>query len=136
MIRTTKQVLFPELSYQICGLCFNVHNQLGRFRSEKSYADALEMELKNAKVQYDREKALSPSFEGESQRRNIPDFIIDGKIVLDAKAKRLITTEDYYQMQRYLEVSKKELGLIINFRQNVLTPRRILAPIRNIRIHS
>ena len=120
------KIIYPELSYIICGLCFSIHNNLGRFRSEKSYADALEELFKREKLNYKREFAFFPSFEGEANRRNIPDFLIDDKIVLDVKAKRLVTKEDYYQMKRYLISGDKKLGLIVNFRQKYLSPKRIL----------
>ena len=120
------KVIFPELSYKICGLCFKVHNKLGRFRNERQYADALEYLLKENKIDYIRELALLESFKGEKKGRNIPDFIIENKVVVDLKAKRIITKEDYFQMQRYLISSKKRLGLIINFRQKFLSPKRVL----------
>ena len=120
------KVIYPELSYKVCGLCFKVHNNLGQFRSEKSYADALENLLKLEGIEYKREFALGSSFEGEDDRRNIPDFIIEDKIILDLKAKRIVTKEDYYQMKRYLTVSNKKLGLIVNFRQKYINPKRIL----------
>ncbi len=120
------KVLHPDLSYKICGLCFKVHNELGRFRSEKSYADALEELLKKNNINYKREQSLSSSFKGEQKRRNIPDFIIENKIILDLKAKRIILKEDYFQMKRYLVASNKKLGLIVNFRQKYISPKRIL----------
>ena len=120
------KVLYPELSYKICGLCFDAHNKLGRFKSEKSYADLLEKLFIENNVIYNRELALDPSFVGEKERRNIPDFIVDDKIILDAKAKRIITKEDYFQMKRYLDSSGKKLGLIVNFRQKYLSPKRVL----------
>jgi len=58
--------------------------------------------------------------------RNIPDFIIDNKIVVDLKNKDFITKEDYFQIQRYLQSCGKKLGLIVNFRQKRLYPKRIL----------
>ena len=58
--------------------------------------------------------------------RNIRDFVIEDKIILDLKAKRIVTKEDYYQMKRYLAVSNKKLGLIVNFRQKYISPKRIL----------
>lgn len=122
----TNKILYPELSYKICGLCFQVHNKLGNFRSEKSYADSLEDILKKNDVNYIRENALKSAFDGERERRNIPDFIIEDKIILDVKTKRIITKEDYYQMKRYLISSNKRLGLIVNFRQKYLSPKRIL----------
>src|SRR3989344_8144290 len=117
-------VLYPELSYTINGLCFTIHNSLGRFRNEQQYADAFEEKLKSSGLKYKREKSLPPSFKGEYNNRNIPDFIVEDKIVIDIKAKRLISKEDYFQMKRYLVSSGLHLGIIINFRQNVLTPKR------------
>lgn len=130
MEKVYKQVLYPELSYKICGLCYKIHNELDRFCNEKQYADALENLFKMEKVEYKRETPLPPSFEGENERRNIPDFIIEETIVLDLKAKRIITKDDYYQMKRYLNAFKKELGLIINFREYYLKPKRVLNSIR------
>lgn len=119
-------IIYPELSYKVCGFCFYIHNKLGRYLNEKQYADALENLLKESKIKYIREKALLSSFKGEKERRNIPDFIVEDKIVIDIKAKPFITKEDYFQMRRYLISSKKKLGLIINFRQKYLYPKRVL----------
>lgn len=120
------KVLYPKLSYRICGLGFTVQNTLGRFRSEKSYADAFEKLLLENNIPFQREKALNVTFIGERDRRNIPDFIVNNEIVVDFKAKLMITKEDYYQMLRYLDASNLELGIIMNFRQKYLRPKRII----------
>lgn len=126
MLRINKSILHPELSYKICGLCFTIHNNLGRFKNENQYADALEILLKENNISYVREKSLPISFQGERQRRNIPDFIIEDKIIVDLKAKRITTKEDYFQVKRYLDSYKKELGIIVNFRQKYIYPKRVL----------
>lgn len=46
-------LLYPDLSYKISGLCFDVQNKLGRFRSEKTYADALEIALKKSGLAFE-----------------------------------------------------------------------------------
>jgi GxxExxY protein len=51
---------------------------------------------------------------------------IENKIIVDFKAKRLITKEDYYQMRRYLSTYNKKLGMIVNFRCRSIAPKRIL----------
>lgn len=63
--RMNKEVIYPELSYKICGLCFSVHNKLGRYRNEKQYGDAFEALLKENNIAYAREMSLPPFFEGE-----------------------------------------------------------------------
>lgn len=120
------ELLYPQLSYKICGICYDVHNKLGRFRNERQYADAFEEILRQDQVVYEREVPLDSSFQGEAERRNIPDFIIEDSIVVDFKAKRIVTKEDYFQMKRYLQSCNKKLGLIINFRQYYLSPKRVL----------
>ena len=82
--------------------------------------------MKSDNIPFKREVGLGISFEGEHVRRNIPDFIINDEIILDIKSKRMISKEDYYQMKRYLIASDKDLGLIINFRQKYLSPKRVL----------
>ena len=126
-----EKVLYPNLSFKICGICFSVHNQLGRFRSEKSYADAIEQLLKENNIRYKREFILAPSFAGESGRRNVVDFLIEDKIILEIKASPLVSRKEYYQIQRYLQASELELGILVNFRSKYLHPKRIL----NTRLH-
>ena len=121
-----KKILHKELSYIICGLCFKTHNEMGAFCSERSYADFLEQLFIDNGIPYTREAAIVTSFAGEKTGRNIPDFVVDDTIVVDLKAKKIVTRDDYYQMKRYLTLLKKDLGMIINFRQRLLSPKRIL----------
>jgi GxxExxY protein len=102
VIKKKSELIYPQLSYKIYGLCYKVHNQLGRFRNEKQYADAFEQLLKENDVVYKRENPIPLSFRGEKPRRSIPDFVIEDKVVVDFKVKRIVTKEDYYQMKRYL----------------------------------
>jgi len=57
---------------------------------------------------------------------NIVDFMIDEVILVDLKAKKFITKDDYYQMLRYLQASNLKLGLLINFRNSHLKPKRTI----------
>lgn len=128
MPRISEKVIYPELSFLVNGLCFVVQNRLGRFRNEQQYADFLETLLCEQGIPYQRETVLPPSFDGERSYRNRPDFIIDGKIVLDIKAKRIILKEDYFQMRRCLASGNKLLGLIVNFKPKYVSIKRVLNP--------
>ncbi|MEK7104071.1 MAG: GxxExxY protein [Patescibacteria group bacterium] len=121
-----EKVIYKELSYTLNGILFAVHNELGRFRSEKEYCDCIEKHLNDLLVNYEREKALPPSFEGELARRNIVDFLIQDKIILEVKAKRILERVDYYQVKRYSSALNKKLAVLVNFQQKYLTPKRIL----------
>lgn len=126
-----KKILFPKLSYQITGLCFKVHKEIGRFCREKQYADLLENLFNKNRIPYQREYEIGNLNSGGS-KGNIVDFLVDNKIVLELKAKKFVTKDDYYQMQRYLQNSGLELGMIVNFRNTYLKPKRVL----NTKIYS
>ena len=120
------QIIYKDLTYGVNGLLFFVHNELGRFCSEKQYGDAIEQKLKDLNIKYERELVLPPSFCGEVRGRNKVDFLIDDKIVLEIKAKNLLGREEYYQVRRYLDAIGKKLGLLVNFRNKNLIIKRIL----------
>ncbi len=121
-------LIYHELTYNLNGIYFKVHNQLGRFGKERQYGDAIEMLLKEKGVAYKREYEVSFMLDGNPVKGNRVDFIIEDKIVLELKAKPLISKDDYLQMKRYLTASGYKLGIIVNFRQQYLKPRRVLNP--------
>jgi GxxExxY protein len=109
----------------ITGLCFKTHNELGRFCREKQYADYFEELLKYEKIDYKREFEIKNLVETSPQGNRI-DFLVNNQIILEFKARKLLTKADYYQMQRYLRAAHLELGMLINFRNLYLKPKRIL----------
>lgn len=64
------KLVYPELSFKVNGILFKVKKDLGGFKSEKQYCDAIEAGLKVENIKYEREKVLSTSFIGESSNRN------------------------------------------------------------------
>lgn len=118
-------IVYKELSYQINGLCFKIHRELGRFCRERQYADRLEKSLLEAGIIYKREYEIK-DFNQDSPQGNRVDFLIEEKIILDTKAKPYLMKDDYVQMQRYLDCAELKLGLLVNFRNSYLKPSRVL----------
>ena len=50
--------LYKDLTYQIIGVLFDVHNELGGGFLEVVYLDAVEFELKDRGIPYEREKNI------------------------------------------------------------------------------
>lgn len=121
-----QELIYAELSYGINGALFDVQNELGRYCNEKQYGDLLEKKLEERKLRFEREKFLPASFEGEKANRNKIDFLVEDLIILELKAKRLIERPDFYQTKRYLIALNKKLGLLVNFREKYLKPKRVI----------
>lgn len=120
------KVVHKELSYKITGLLFEVHRELGNARNEKQYADFFEKFLIREKIKYRREYRFNDQEYGKEKVRCVCDFVIDDKILLEFKTKDYLTKQDYYQIKRHLVTLNFQLGLLINFRQNRLSPKRVL----------
>jgi GxxExxY protein len=112
-------VIYPQLSYAITGICFEVHNELGRFAKEKHYGNLLEDKLKEKGIVYVREYKIE-------QTGDRVDYLIAETIILEIKAKNMILKADYYQAQRYLHALNKKLALLVNFRNRYIKPIRVL----------
>lgn len=126
MLVDKEKVIHPELSYAVNAVLIKVRKELGQFCNEQQYCDAIEKELKAAGITYEREKILPTTFTGERPGRNKADFVIEGKILLEVKAKQFVTKEDYYQVQRYLAALNLKLAIIVNMRRYYISPKRII----------
>src|SRR3989344_9668482 len=124
MADTEPKIIHKALSYEVTGLLFKVHNAIGRFGRERQYADALQTLFEQENIEYAREKSLPIPFVGNPST-NKADFVVGEKIVVELKAKPLITKEDYAQIHRYLQAGNYKLGLVVNFRNKYLRPIRV-----------
>ncbi len=122
------KLIEKELSYIVRGILFEVHNELGRYRNEKQYCDAIAFKFKNKSIKFEREKVLDSSFAGELKGRNRVDFMIENKIILEIKTVPYLSRNEYNQCLRYLTSSDKELALLVNFRADSCIIKRILNP--------
>jgi len=118
-ITVSEKVIYPELSYLINGILFEVKKELGQYAREKQYGDLIEKKLKEKKISYKREIAIGDT-------GNILDFLIENKIVLELKATRFFTSDNYRQIQNYLQCAQIKLGILVNFREKFLKPKRII----------
>ncbi|MBU1102290.1 GxxExxY protein [Patescibacteria group bacterium] len=125
------KIIEQELCYKLNGLFFEVQNRLGRYLTEKQYADGLEFLFKEHQILYEREKEILIPFGEGKIGGNKVDFIIEGKIIIDIKAKKYITKEDYLQMRRYLEAANLQVGLLVNFKSQSVTIKRVLSRVAN-----
>ncbi len=119
--------LLKNETYQIIGICMEVHNNLGAGFSEIVYKDALEHEFEKAGMFYEREKEYPVHYKGLIlPHKFYADFVVFGEIILEVKGRKGIADENIAQAINYLKVSKKRVALIVNFGEWKLNYRRIV----------
>ena len=120
---------FPlkDETYKIIGLCIEVHNQLGPGFLEIVYKDALELEFKEAKIQYERERMYAVNYKGVIlPHKFFADFVVLDSVILEVKGNKGIADDHIAQALNYLKVSQNKIALIVNFGKSKLEYKRII----------
>lgn len=121
------ELLFKDESYQIIGICMEVHKILGKGFLEIVYKDALEYEFKSRNILFEREKEFSINYKNLIlPHKFYADFVLFNNIILEVKAVNGIVDEFIKQTLNYLAVSKCKLGLIVNFGEDSLKYKRVI----------
>lgn len=121
------ELLFKDESYQIIGICMEVHKILGKGFLEIVYKDALEYEFKSRNILFEREKEFSINYKNLILLHKFyADFVLFNNIILEVKAVNGIVDEFIKQTLNYLAVSKCKLGLIVNFGEDSLKYKRVI----------
>ena len=120
-------LIFKEESYEIIGICFEVHNQLGPGFLEIVYKDALELEFRKAGIPYEREKEYLVNYKGTIlPHKFYADFVVFDSIILEVKAVYAIVDEFVARSINYLKISENKLALLVNFGELKLKYQRIV----------
>lgn len=121
------ELIYKDECYKIYGLCYGIHNSVGSVLNERQYQEIVEAAFKEEKIPFEREKELYFKLAGGTRvGGNTVDFVAWDKIAIDLKAKKFIMREDFRQMMRYLRAGNYKLGLIVNFRGNRVTIKRVV----------
>ncbi len=119
-------IVYPELSYKIMGILFDVHNTLGPNFQEKYYQKAIEQKLKAENLPFVREFLVTLNINGLKLGRYYIDFVIDQKIALEIKRIDYFTKKEWHQVIAYLDAAKLKLGILVNFSKPSLVYKRVL----------
>ena len=106
--------------YDVVGAALEVHNHLGRGLEEAIYQEAMEMELNDRKIEFDRQKVLNTYYKGRVLKKiYVADLYING-IMVELKACGNIDSEHRAQLMNYMRITKTIRGLLINFGERSL----------------
>jgi GxxExxY protein len=108
-------LLHKELTQEIIGCFYTVHNILGFGFLENVYAAALTHELRSAGIKVIREYLIPVRYKGALIARYRADMVIEGKLIVEIKSSRFLHPDAQRQVYNYLRATDLELGLLLHF---------------------
>ena len=121
-----KNILYPDLSYEIIGAAMEVHRELGRGFLEKVYENSLMVMFKNDKIKAIQQASIKVYFKNEIVGNYIADILVEDKIILELKSVDKINDVHKAQTLNYLKATSLKLAIIINFKKQSLEYERIV----------
>ena len=110
-----------ELTQRIIGCAMEVHRLLGPGLLESVYEEALCHEFQLQGVPFKRQQRVPVRYKGVVLPAELRlDLIVDGRVIVDLKAKQTLAPTDKPQLLTYLRLCDLRVGLIINFHVVVL----------------
>jgi GxxExxY protein len=115
------------LTQKIIGAAYEVHNTLGTGFLEKVYENALAVELRRAGVRVEQQVPLAVTYRGELVGDYVADMVVDGKVIVEAKAVSALEAVHEVQLVNYLKATGLGVGLLINFGRSVEVRRKVFS---------
>jgi len=117
---------FNDCTSKIIGCAMRVHSALGNGFQEVIYQRALEIELRDEGLAYQREMEMPIYYKDEHIGTRRVDFFVEGEIMVELKAIIDLGDTQLAQGINYLEAYNMKTGLLINFGSNSLQFKRLL----------
>ncbi|HLD27486.1 MAG TPA: GxxExxY protein [Patescibacteria group bacterium] len=119
-------LIYPNLSYKIVGVLFEVYNDLGHGYQEKYYQRAIAEAFKDNNINFKQQVYIPVRFKNTGIGSIFLDFLIEGKIILEIKRGNYFSKRNIDQIYAYLRVAKLKLGILANFTSTDIKFKRIL----------
>ena len=113
-----------QLITEIIECAKRIRRQLGPGFLEKVYKNAMVVELRKLKLNFEAEKQIQVLYDGVVVGDYRTDLIVEGKLILELKATQDLTIANEVQLVNYLTSTGIDDGLLINFGSDKLQFKR------------
>lgn len=105
----------------IVDACFNIHTTLGPGLLESVYEAVLAHELQKRGLSVVRQLALPVVYDGIVLDEGFRiDLIVEDMVIVELKSVEIVAPVHKKQLNTYLRLSGKKLGLLVNFGANLI----------------
>jgi len=119
-------IIYPELSYTIIDILFEVYKHLGSGYTEKYYQKAIALELKRCNLKHKEQVFFPLKYKNIKIGNYYLDFLIEDKIILEIKKDKNFSKRNIEQVYNYLKAFNLKLGILANFTKDGVKFKRII----------
>lgn len=110
------ELIYKDEAYAVVGAAMDVYYTMGIGFLEPVYHAAMIVELGRRRIPFESRKKLDVFYKGvKLDKIYFPDFVCYEQIVVELKVVPRITNIEVAQLLNYLKITRKRLGLLINF---------------------
>jgi len=100
---------------KILAVFYEVYNELGYGFLESVYHRSLVLALKSVGLNVSSKVPIPVWFRGTRVGRFEADILVEGCVLLELKAARMLDSSHRAQLMNYLRATELEVGLLLNF---------------------
>lgn len=115
---------YKSLVYKIIGAAMKVHSELSWGLLEPIYNEALHLELLDEGIDNERELLLPCFYKSHKLEKFYKMDLVVDDVIVELKSVKELVSAHRAQLFNYLRLTKKPVGLLINFGQPSLQGER------------
>jgi GxxExxY protein len=121
---TMNKLQHEDITKKIIGCAFEVINELGAGFLESVYEKAMLVALAGVGLTTQSQHAITVLFRNENVGDFYADLLIEGKVLVELKAVKILAPQHEAQIINYLKATGINVGLLINFGSSKLEYKR------------
>jgi len=123
---------YTELVYKIIGAAMRVHKHLNWGLLEPIYNEALCMELAENGISAQSEQPIQCYYKGRTMKKHYQMDVVVDNVIIELKSTKELIPKHRTQLFNYMRLTRKPIGLLINFGEASLKGERYgLDPLTN-----
>ena len=115
---------YKDIVYKIIGAAMEVHGELNWGLLEPVYNEALHLELLDRGIENEREVHLPCFYKHHLLDKHYQMDMVVGDVIVELKSVNELNSAHRAQLFNYLRLTKKPIGLLINFGEPSLQGER------------
>ena len=113
------------LTERAIGAAVRVHRELGPGFLESIYEEALAIELKSLRIQFERQKPVPIFYRGQPVGEHRVDLLVESQLIVELKAISTLENVHFAILRSYLKALGLRDALLLNFASTRLVMKRV-----------